>query len=192
MDRFRVYCMEEQSLYYTGYLLDQEGNLFEINKKNDGLLVKCTKENYIIMHGIERQDICGREIYERDILRYESGFEFIVDFGLCPAFCPGDRLDTTNQGFVAVRLADKMISDELYPLSSVESLAKVIGTYLNEKLLYYPQLDNNDKWFCPHCGNIISSIESNCEKHYICDCCGVEFDKTEWSNEIINNLKNQI
>jgi len=139
MNEFRVYDIKNQEMLYNNFFLDQEGKLYKNNQEN-GLLEYCEKENYIIMHSIDREDISTMKIFEKDILRYETGYEFFVAFGEHTSFCPGDQMMTTNQGFVAVRFEDnKPDYSEVYPLSHVEYLAKVVGYYINGVTTYLPE-----------------------------------------------------
>lgn len=202
MNKFRVYDKENDELFcgwHKSFMLDQDGNLFEVNKKN-GLLIKYDTDKVIIMHCINRKDISGRDIYEGDILNYPTGYKFLVAFGEHDAFCPGDQMNETNQGFVAVRFdGDSPDYNEVYPLSSTESLTRVIGHYINGKARYYPELIY-EMWHCPCCGEIIvsdglaSAPEFEREELLTCDCCSAEFDLNEWEKTIdeLNEIKGEI
>ncbi len=136
MNKFRVFDKKKKTMNYKGFLLDNEGNLYKINKHN-GLLMKCNQEYFVVMHCIGREDISGKEIYEKDILEYETGCHFIVGFGKHDVFCPGDKRDTTNQGYIAIDYnGDTPNYNEIYPLSELEKLARVIGYYIDENNIY--------------------------------------------------------
>lgn len=91
----------------------------------------CDEERYIVMWQIERNDIAGQEVYQKDILRYETGYEFAIEFGKHDMYCPGDRFVTTNQGFIACRYEyGDVETKEIYPISEIEELAKVVGNTL--------------------------------------------------------------
>lgn len=209
MDKFRVYNKKNGELDYERYLLNQDGNLYQIDLKSfyetcqgvvkdgkvDGIgwsktIIECEKEDFIIMHCIDRKDISGRDIFEGDILSYPTGYTFLVAFGEHDAFCPGDKMDETNQGFAAVKFdGDSPNYDEVYPLSDMESLTRVIGYYINGKTKYYPE-QMYEMWHCPYCGRIIASDELALNPEFkreeliTCECCGSEFDLDEWEHHI--------
>jgi len=142
MNEFRVYDIENQEMLYEGFFLDQEGKLYKNNQEN-GMLEHCEQENYIIMHSLNRYDIANQEIFNYDILRYETGYEFVVVFGKYPAFCPGDNVLETNQGFTAIELkGSKLDIEYTYPLSDTELYSKVVGYYVNNKATYLPEDEN--------------------------------------------------
>lgn len=133
---FRVWDKEEKkmktsNIQFDGFLIDECGNLYRRSFDKFKIIPpKLANERYVMLLALNRYDISGRTIYEEDIIRYETGCEFVVAFGTHPAYCHGDRMDTTNEGFCALNYEDgKVTVNEFssYPLSDLEHLALVVG-----------------------------------------------------------------
>ncbi|MEG0408925.1 MAG: YopX family protein [Bacilli bacterium] len=144
MNGFRIWDKEKKKMRTSNiesnnFLIDGCGNLFQRSLHKIRVIPPIlAKERYVILLSLDRYDISGRTVFEGDILRYETGYEFVVAFGTHPSFCPGDRLDTTNEGFCALTYEDgKTIANSFnaYPLSDVEHLALVVGN-IYEGYLY--------------------------------------------------------
>lgn len=134
--KFKVWCEKENTMYSDGFVLDQQGGLYQIKKaelNEMSRIVPVNANEYVVLHSLDREDISGRIVYEGDILRYETGYEFVVNYGEHPAYCSGDRAWTTNEGFFAVLFDENLNYDEInldsvsYPLSDIEHSALVVG-----------------------------------------------------------------
>lgn len=134
--KFKVWCEKENTMYEDGFVLDQQGELYRMKKKEFSetyRLIHVNTSEYVVLHSLDREDISGRPVYEGDILRYETGYEFVVNYGEHPAYCSGDRAWTTNEGFFAVLFDEDLNYDEInfdsvsYPLSDIEHSALVVG-----------------------------------------------------------------
>lgn len=134
---FRVWDKKESKMYYDGFLIGTNGELYRIVDAFENLdytldvkLIAVNQENYDVMRCLSnRKDQSGGPVYEKDILRYDTGYEFCIEYGTHDAFCPGDKLWGTNEGFVAAMYDPITGSDhhEVYPLMDIETLAVVIG-----------------------------------------------------------------
>lgn len=134
MDKFRVFDQETETMLYDGFVLDNQGLLFQINSNG---LIRADKNRYLIMHGLDRKDVSGTEVYVGDVLLYEAGSEFVVAFGEHDSFCPGDRIPEPSHGFVAALV--KCCSpdyEDIYPLSWLEEISKVIGYCIDDEITY--------------------------------------------------------
>lgn len=137
MKAFRVWDKKESKMYYDGFLIGTNGELFRIvdafENLDDSLdfkLIAVNQENYDVMHCLSgRKDQSCGPVYAKDILRYDTGFEFCIEYGTHDAFCPGDKILGTNEGFVAAMYDPVTGSDhhDVYPLMEIEELAVVVG-----------------------------------------------------------------
>lgn len=148
---FRVWSITEEKMYYDGFVLRAEGELLRIlecveniNNEYEARFVGVNPLNYVVMMKLEgRKDISGDVVYEKDILRYETGFEYCIEFGTHDAFCPGDKMWGSNEGYVAA-LYDPITGSnhqEVYPLMDIESLALRVGNLYEG---YSTEVDEND------------------------------------------------
>lgn len=134
---FRVWDKKDNKMYYDGFLIGTNGELYRIVDAFENLdytldfkLIAVNQENYDVMHCLSnRKDQSGGPVYEKDILRYDSGCEFSIEYGTHDAFCPGDKISGTNEGFVAAAYNPITGSNhhEVYPLMDIETLAVVVG-----------------------------------------------------------------
>ena len=157
MRKFRVYDTVKKEMYYEGFLLSNDGELYKIDKELTVILAQalpvkkvtsfsmmdCMEANtfktvrfqpseeqrYIVQYELNRVDRQTSSLYEGDIIRYESGYEYVLIYGKFGGmFCPGDKRYTTGQGFVACEYDDKdIITTMAYPISEVEELSICIG-----------------------------------------------------------------
>lgn len=162
MNGFRVWDKEEKKMYPCNvgknpFVVDCCGNLFKVTKYgNDRHLddrtiqlipVYIALNKYVVMLYLDREDMSCRKICEGDIIRYPTGWEFVVAFGTHPAYCHGDHMDTVNEGFFGIPYKDredgKLLTTEgfcalvyereevqhrdSYPLSDLEDFALVVG-----------------------------------------------------------------
>ena len=137
MNEFRVWDKKEKKMYYDGFLIGTDGELYRIVNMFENLdytydsnLMAVNQENYEVMHCLSgRKDQSCGPVYNKDILRYETGYEFCIEYGTHDAFCPGDKIFGTNEGFVAAIYDPVTGSDhhEVYPLMDIETLALVVG-----------------------------------------------------------------
>lgn len=154
MRKFRVYDTVKKKMHYSGFMLDSDGSLCKVitaNKKGGLLVAKVKsyntltqmhqvtlqtvkflpneKQRYIVQFEIERKDSYEQELYEGDILIYETGSSYVIVYGkYAGIFCPGDQRYTSGQGYVACEYADGEINlNVAYPLSEVETLSRRYG-----------------------------------------------------------------
>lgn len=137
MISYRVWDKKEKKMYYDGFLIGTAGELYRIsnameNRKNEYkmTLLPVSMENFDVMRCLSgRKDISHSDVYEKDILRYETGCEFCVEYGTHDAFCSGDKLWGSNEGFVAAAYDAVAGSDhnDIYPLMEIETLALCVG-----------------------------------------------------------------
>lgn len=119
MKSFRVFDLEEHKMFYEGFALTNDGKIIQVN--NDGSYSSVEDNRYIIMFSTERTSYQKQEIYAEDYIRYYTGYEFTVHYGIHKQFCLGDNAMETNVGFYAV--------DEdgvEYPLSDTEAYAECV------------------------------------------------------------------
>lgn len=151
---FRVWDKEEKKMYTSNiknnlFLIDGCGNLFQRKIYTNTIKVvdpSLAKNRFILLLKLGRYDISGRSVFEGDIIRYPTGWEFVVAFGTHPAYCHGDHMDTINEGFFGVPYKGeegKLLTTEgfcalvyeggevhphdSYPLSDLEDYALIVG-----------------------------------------------------------------
>lgn len=123
-------------MLYDGFLLDNSGTLFQVN---DNGLIRTDESRYLVMHGLDRKDVSGADIYQNDVVLYEAGSEFEIVFGEHDSFYPGDRIPEPSYGFVAALVkGDSVDYEDVYPVSWLEQISKVIGYCVNGKITYLP------------------------------------------------------
>lgn len=137
MKGFRVWDKKENKMYYDGFLIGTDGELYRVVDAFENLdnsldynIIAVNQENYDVMHCLSgRKDQSCGPVYVKDILRYDTGYEFCIEYGTHDAFCPGDKIWGTNEGFVAALYDPITGSDhhEVYPLMEIETLAVVVG-----------------------------------------------------------------
>ncbi|MDQ0362564.1 YopX family protein [Breznakia pachnodae] len=154
MRKFRVYDTVKKKMYYSGFVLASDGSLCKVittNKKGGLFVAKVKsydtltqmhqvtlqtvkfmpneKQRYIIQFAIDRKDNYEQELYEGDILIYETGCAYVIVYGKYEGiFCPGDQRYTSSQGYVACEYEGGEINlNVTYPLSEVETLSRRYG-----------------------------------------------------------------
>lgn len=137
MNEFRVWDKKENKMYYDGFLIGTDGELYRVVDAFENLdnsldfnIIAVNQENYEVMHCLSgRKDQSCGPVYNKDILRYDTGYEFCVEYGTHDAFCSGDKLWGSNEGFVAALYDPVTGSDynDIYPLMDIETLAVVVG-----------------------------------------------------------------
>lgn len=119
MRRFRVFDQIDYKMLYEGFALTNNGKLLQMN--SDGSYSSAEENRYVIMFSTERTSYQNQEIYAEDYIRYYTGYEFTVHYGIHKQFCPGDNTIEMNVGFYAVD------EEELeYPLSNIEAYVECV------------------------------------------------------------------
>lgn len=98
------------------------------------------QKSRIVMRGVGRRDISGKDVYEGDIIENPGGARMEIKFGTYWAYCPVDKCNVDSVGFYAEsRGCPKM------PVGPLEDYAEVVGNIyenpeLSEsgKLFFYP------------------------------------------------------
>lgn len=124
---FRIWNKETKRMYYKGFFIDHSGNLY---KMIGNTLLPCKTDNYIVMKQLTgHKDISNMVVYEKDILRYQSGKEFIIEYGTHDTLHPDDHTICTTEGFVAIvySLTRPPDFDDIYPLMDIEHTALCVG-----------------------------------------------------------------
>ena len=124
MNEFRVWDKKENKMYYDGFLIGTSGELYRVVESFENLdnsldfnIIAVNQENYDVMHCLSgRTDKSCEPVYAKDILRYE----LCIEYGTHDAFCQGDKLWGTNEGFVAALYDPVTGSDynDIYPVGS--------------------------------------------------------------------------
>ena len=80
MNSYRVWDKKENKMYYDGFLIDTTGELYKISNAMENrneykmTLLPVSMENFDVMRCLSgRKDISHSDVYEKDILRYETG-----------------------------------------------------------------------------------------------------------------------